>query len=111
MPNLDQLNKEKTERFVEVFSKESYKEEIKWKDVKDFKFEDEDVIFSGYQEPEEYSDSSHDGFYYFNVSRWVPLTQEEKDELEKRDIASKEELRKRRFEQFQKLKEEFEPEL
>lgn len=93
---------------VEVFN-EYADDAIPFKKIKDI-VQDDDVIISGYQEPEHYSDSSHEGYYYLSVYRWREETDEEYEERMKKDKVYKEELKSRRYETYLKLKKEFETE-
>lgn len=50
---------------------------VLWEDFKDFIFKDGDKVSAGYEEPFYGSDSAHDGYYYFYVTRKVLETDEE----------------------------------
>jgi len=100
---------EKIFKTKEVFNLEN-NEGISWKDVKNFKFEDDDFIIAGYEAPEYQENYSHEGYYYFSVQREVLETDEE---FELRKVNSQREVerqKKNRYERYLKLKEEFENE-
>lgn len=46
---------EKTQKNKQVLNMERGKEPITWAEVKGFKFEDDDIICAGYQDPEHFS--------------------------------------------------------
>ena len=98
---------EKIFKTKEVFNLENSKG-ITWKDVKNFKFEDDDFIMSGYEAPEHQENYSHDGYYYFSVEREVLETDEEFELRKKCSEIEAERQKKNRYERYLKLKEEFE---
>lgn len=83
---------------------------ITWKDIKHFKFEDEDEIRAEYVEPFYSENNSYDEHYIVEVIRKVIETDEEYE----RRIKSNELFEKRnkelRYENYLKLKKEFENE-
>lgn len=84
---------------------------ILWKHIKDFQFDDNDIIEIGYVEPwENGPDNSGGGHYRFIVTRERLETDKEYNERLKSDEIWKEQNRKRRYESYLKLKEEFENE-
>ena len=83
---------------------------ITWKDIKDFHFEDDDVISIGYEEPLYSENNSWDGFYYCRVERMVEETDEEYEDRLERKRSSESILKKNRYEQYLRLKKEFETE-
>jgi len=78
-----------------------------WKDIKDFKFEDDDLIRIEYVESHYSENDSYDAHYNAEVIRMV----EETDEQLKQRIAdnewNKKRAKERRYESYLKLKEEF----
>ena len=84
--------------------------QIIWKKIKDFQFEDDDIVSIGWEEPYYSENNSYDGFYYCTVIRMVEETDEEyENRMEiKRNTDSI--LKKNRYEQYLKLKKEFETE-
>jgi hypothetical protein len=52
-------------------------EYITWKDIKDFQFEDDDIVSIGWEEPYYSENNSWDGFHYCRVERMVEETDEE----------------------------------
>jgi hypothetical protein len=101
--------KKKIKKEKQIFYEEP-KEHPKWKDLKDLVLEDEDLLEIGH-DPGYYSENnSWDPHYFIKVIRMVLETD---DEYEKRILDSKifkEESRKRRYENYLKLKKEFENE-
>lgn len=83
---------------------------ITWKDIKDFHFEDGDIISIGYEEPYYSENNSWDGFYYCRVERMVEETDEEYEDRLERKRSSESILKKNRYEQYLRLKKEFETE-
>jgi hypothetical protein len=81
---------------------------ITWKDIKDFQFEDDDIISIGYEEAFYSKNNSWDGFYYCRVERMVEETDEEYEDRMERKRNSESMLKKNRYEQYLKLKKEFE---
>lgn len=81
---------------------------ITWKDIKNFQFEDDDIIHIGWEEPFYSENNSYDGFYYCIIER---MLEETDDEYKKRinDLAElQEKYREKRYQNYLKLKEEFE---
>lgn len=90
--------------------KKNHHEPVRWKDIKNFPFEDEDILRIGYvEEWENGSDNSGGDYYEATVMRPVLET----DEAFTRRVQLHEDFkatsRKRRLEEFEKLKKEFEP--
>ena len=83
-------------------------EYITWKDIKDFQFEDDDIVSIGWEEPYYSENNSWDGFYYCRVERMVEETDEEYEDRMERKRNSESMLKKNRYEQYLKLKKEFE---
>jgi hypothetical protein len=82
---------------------------ITWKEIKTFQFEDDDIININSEEPY-YSDkiNSWDMFFYCCVERMVEETDEEYEDRMERKRATDALLKKNRYEQYLKLKKEFE---
>jgi hypothetical protein len=85
-------------------------EYITWKDIKDFQFEDDDIVSIGWEEPYYSENNSWDGFHYCRVERMVEETNEEYEDRMERKRNSESMLKKNRYEQYLKLKKEFEGE-
>lgn len=83
---------------------------ITWKDIKDFHFEDGDIISIGHEEPLYSENNSWDEFYYCRVERMVEETDEEYEDRLERKRSSESILKKNRYEQYLRLKKEFETE-
>lgn len=92
----------------EVFNKHNGDIPITWKDVKDFKFEDNDLITAGYDAPQHGENYGHDGYFYFSVQRQVLETDKEFELRKKCSEMEVERQKKNRYERYLKLKEEFE---
>jgi len=79
-----------------------------WKDIKHIEFQDDDKITIAY---DDYSDDSvNDHGWYISVERWVEETDEQFEKRLKQIEDNKERLRKMKYENYLKLKEEFENE-
>jgi hypothetical protein len=79
-----------------------------WKDIKDFKFEDDDVIRIVYVDSYYSENNSYDDHYNAEVIRMVEETDEQlQKRIEDWEINEKF-YKKRRYESYLKLKEEFE---
>lgn len=78
---------------------------------KDFKqyIQDDDYIQTGYNEGWQESDSAMDGHYYIEIQRERLQTDDEYEASKQQKIEFKERNRKQRYENYLKLKEEFEP--
>lgn len=84
---------------------------IKWKQIKDFEFEDDDILNVGYVEPwENGSDNSGGDHYEAEVLREVLETDAEFETRVKEAERDKNWAKERRYESYLKLKKEFEPE-
>ena len=81
---------------------------ITWKDIKDFQFEDDDIISIGYEEGYYSENNSWDGFYYCRIERMVEETDEEYEDRMERKRSTESILKKNRYEQYLRLKKEFE---
>jgi len=78
-----------------------------WKDIKDFKFEDDDVIRIVYVDSYYSENNSYDDHYMVEVTRMVEETDEQlKQRIEDKELNEKF-YKKRRYESYLKLKEEF----
>jgi hypothetical protein len=78
-----------------------------WKDIKDFIFEDDDVIRLEYVESYYSENNSYDAHYNAEVIRMVEETDEQFERRIKDNERDKEWAKKRRYESYLKLKEEF----
>jgi hypothetical protein len=79
-----------------------------WKEIKDFQFEDDDIIDIGYEEPYYSENNSWDGFYYCCVERLVEETDKEYEDRMETKRSTDSLLKKNRYQNYLKLKEEFE---
>ena len=83
---------------------------FKWKDIKNLELEDDDIIIFSYVEDYVSENHSYDAHYMGQIIRTVEETDEE---FEKRKIETqkeKERIKKLRYQNYLKLKEEFENE-
>ena len=67
-----------------------------------------DIINAGYEEPFYSENNSHDGYFYFVVTRKRLETEEEFEKRVEEINSMKEKSKKRRYETYLQLKEEFE---
>lgn len=91
----------------EVFRKQ-FNGPVKWKNIKDFKFEEDDVIEIGYDEGYYSENNSWDPHYYAVITRKVIETDAEYQRRIERQEADSERYQKQRYENYLKLKAEFE---
>ncbi len=77
---------------------------IQWKNLKEFSFEDEDMIFVEYVD----DDPDVDDYFVVIVERLVEETDEEYLERIKNEQFDQEMLKNKRYQTYLKLKEEFE---
>jgi len=103
------MDKIKIKKIKEVFRVES-DNPITWKEIKTFQFEDDDIVSIGCEEPYYSENNSWDGFYYCTVERMVEETDEEYENRLERKKSTDSLLKKNRYEQYLKLKKEFEGE-
>lgn len=92
---------------VEVFKKTSSQGPILFHAIKGI-VQDDDVIKSGYEEGFYSENNSHDGYFYMIVERKRLETDEELAERVEKRKQFVEEAKQRRYENYLKLKEEFE---
>ena len=79
-----------------------------WKDIKHIDFQDDDEIYSAWEEPYYSENNSHDGYYSISIVRYELETDEE---FQKRLTKEELELKRRkedRYNLYIKLKNEFE---
>jgi len=104
-------NKIKIER--QIVSKQ-YQHQVKWSDIKSIMqntpFEDDDIISIGHDEGYYLENNSWDPHYYIYVNRMIEETDKEFEKRIESNAWHKENMRKRRYENYLKLKQEFENE-
>jgi hypothetical protein len=83
-------------------------EPIKWKDIKHFQFEDDDVIHIGFDEGYVSENESWDAHYFAIITRKIEETDKEFEERMEMSKMLQENLRKKRYETYLRLKAEFE---
>jgi len=81
-----------------------------WKDIKDIQFEDDDRIRVSYEEPYYSENSSNDGGWIIEVEREMEETDEEYERRMETKRWTGEILKKQRYENYLRLKKEFENE-
>lgn len=78
---------------------------LQWKDIKNLQLEDDDTIHSGWVDDDSYD---YHGYYHVDIIRMVEETDEEFKERIEQNKRSSEVMRQRRYENYLRLKEEFE---
>ena len=82
---------------------------ILWKDIRrNIDIQDDDEIYASYVEAYYSENESHDGYYSAVVYRYRPETDEEVQKRLAKAAEFKEDLRKRRYATYLKLRAEFE---
>jgi len=92
-----------------IFDEISYKGPFKWKNIKDFKFEDDDIISMGYDEGFYTENNSMDPHYFVRISRMVEETDKEFRDRIKSNELQKKWAKEERHKSYLRLKKEFEP--
>lgn len=86
----------------------SFDKQPSWKDIKHIEFQDDDLIHIGHDEGYYSENNSWDPYFYVIVERFREETDEEYQERIKVNENTREMLKKNRYQQYLKLKEEFE---
>ena len=86
----------------------SFDKQPSWKDIKHLEFQDDDLIHIGHDEGYYSENNSWDPYFYVIVERFREETDEEYQERIKVNENTREMLKKNRYQQYLKLKEEFE---
>lgn len=81
---------------------------IRWKDIKDFQFEDDDIIQIAYDEGHVSENNSWDAHFFAVVTRPTLETDEEHARRMKDVRQESERMKKMRYQSYLKLKAEFE---
>ncbi len=81
-----------------------------WKDINSIQFEDDDRIRISYEEPYYSENSSNDGGWHIEVEREIEETDEEYERRMHRIKTDEEWRKKQRYENYLRLKTEFENE-
>jgi len=79
-----------------------------WKNIKHIGFQDDDIIHIGYDDGHVSENNSWDAHHFIQVERFVPETDEEMNERLRENERYLEEMKKKRYENYLKLKKEFE---
>lgn len=82
-------------------------EHYTWKDIKHIEFEDDDIVQVQYVDPYYTENESHDGYFICEIIRMVEETDEQFEKRMKSKERMLEDSKKRRYESYLKLKEEF----
>jgi hypothetical protein len=99
----------KIKKWTTIFYK-SMDEYPTWKNIKDIQFEDDDRIRVSYEEPYHSENSSDDGGWHIEVEREIEETDEEYEKRMEVKRWTDEILKKQRYENYLRLKKEFENE-
>jgi hypothetical protein len=86
----------------------SFDRQPTWKDIKHIEFQDDDLVHIGYDEGHVSENNSWDPHFYVIVERFRDETDEEYAKRLAKDERYKNEMKERRYEQYLKLKKEFE---
>lgn len=105
MENKLSPNKIKVEK--EIFREQS-QNPFTWKDLKDIKFEDDDRLEIGYDEGYYSENNSWDPHHYAIVTRMIEETDEQFSKRQANIKRDKKWAKERRYQNYLKLKEEFE---
>lgn len=89
-----------------VFELKSEKD-ILWKNIKHFSFEDNDIIVAHYEEPYYSEDNSYEGYNHIKIYRNILETDKEFKERVGEHNLTIENRKRDRYEQYLKLKKEF----
>lgn len=81
-----------------------------WKDINHIQFEDDDRIRVSYEEPYHYENESSNGGWVIEVEREMEETDEEYERRMRRLMTDEEWRKKQRYENYLRLKKEFENE-
>ena len=98
---------EKKEIVVQVFHKIDYGKPIPFSLIKDI-VQDDDMIYAGYDEGFYTENNSHDAHYFMRIERKRIETDEEFQKRIEKHKEFIEDSKKRRYENYLKLKQEFE---
>jgi hypothetical protein len=103
--NNDNPKKIKKEKEIYSIKRQT---KIKWSDIKHLKMEDDDILHIGFDEGYYSENESWEPYYFANVTRMVEETDAERDERVRMAQFHTEEMKKRRYDNYLKLKMEFE---
>lgn len=81
--------------------------QMTWKDIKHLQLEDDDVIRSEWVDDDNFE---YQGYWHTEITRMVEETDEQFQKRIARNKQSAEEMKKRRYESYLRLKKEFENE-
>ncbi len=95
-------NKIKIEKQVYWHEKNT---EMTWKDIKHLQLEDDDVIRSAWVDDE---NAEYNGYWHGEITRMVEETDEQYEKRQERNRLDAERMKKQRYENYLRLKQEFE---
>jgi hypothetical protein len=95
-------NKIKVEKQIYWHQKNS---QLKWKDIKHLQLEDDDIIYSGWEDDHE---AEYGGYWHGQIIRMVEETDEQFTKRQKQIQQDQERIQKMRYESYLRLKKEFE---
>jgi len=78
---------------------------MKWSDIKNLELEDDDIIHSGWVDDDNFD---YHGYWNNQITRMVEETDEQFEKRIASNKRSEEEMKKRRYESYLRLKKEFE---
>jgi hypothetical protein len=91
-----------------IFYKTFGQKQPTWKELKDVELQDDDLVTISYEEAYHSENNSYDGYWFIDVQRQRQETDEEYEKRMEENENSREMLKKMRYKQYLKLKEEFE---
>jgi ribosomal protein L14E/L6E/L27E len=98
----------KIKKLEPIFYKTFGEKQPTWKELKDVELQDDDLVTISYEEAHYSENNSYDGHWFIDVQRQREETDEEYEKRMKENENSREMLKKMRYKQYLKLKEEFE---
>lgn len=97
-------------KFEPIFYKTFGQTQPTWKELKDVELQDDDLVTISYEEAYYSENNSYDGHWFIDVQRQREETDKEYEERMKEIENSRDMLKKMRYKEYLKLKEEFEKE-
>jgi hypothetical protein len=98
----------KIKKFEQIFYKTFGEKQPTWKELKDVQLQDDDLITISYEEAYNSENNSYDGHWFIDVQRLREETDAEYQERMEFFERHKKRLEEQRYQQYLKLKEEFE---
>ena len=91
-----------------IFYKTFGQKQPTWKELKDVELQDDDLVTISYEEAYHSENNSYDGYWFIDVQRQRQETDAEYQERIESNERHKKRLEEQRYQQYLKLKEEFE---